>query len=292
MTRAGPAHFGLDTNAMPQEQIIQSLWIGPQLSTMERLSIRSFQSHGHPFHLYAYDQIEHVPDGVTVKDANEVLPQSEVFVYTQGPRQGSPSAFVNRFRYKLLWDRGGWWCDLDVICLKRFDFAGPHVFAGEKRMKKPVFKVNCAVIKAPAGSKVMRRCYERATQVGQGVIWAQTGPHLLTRVVYGHWLPLRLLWPPALCRQLKGPRVFHPIHPWQAADVLKADRQWDLSGAHAVHLWHESWRQNGWEKDGTYPSSCLYEQFKARYLGSAGVADEPTASVPATECLAPDRSAS
>ena len=42
--------------------IIQSLWIGTELSNLERLSIKSFIDNGHTYHLYViktlkYDKI-------------------------------------------------------------------------------------------------------------------------------------------------------------------------------------------------------------------------------------------
>lgn len=38
------------------------------------------------------------------RDAREILPESEVFTYASGFGKGSPSAFSNYFRYKLLLD--------------------------------------------------------------------------------------------------------------------------------------------------------------------------------------------
>ena len=43
--------------------LIQSLWIGPRLTAMEQLTIRSFLEQRHEFRLYVYDRVEGVPDG-------------------------------------------------------------------------------------------------------------------------------------------------------------------------------------------------------------------------------------
>src|SRR5262249_54280435 len=44
--------------------------------------------------------------------------QDKVFVYqAEGFGKGSPSAFSNYFRYKLLAEKGGWWIDTDVVRL-------------------------------------------------------------------------------------------------------------------------------------------------------------------------------
>lgn len=47
--------------------IVQSLWIGPRLSSMEWLSIRSFLEHGHEVHLFVYEDVEGVSEGTVVR---------------------------------------------------------------------------------------------------------------------------------------------------------------------------------------------------------------------------------
>ena len=83
---------------------IQGLWIGTHLSALERLSIRSFLQNGHEYHLYAYGEVRNLPDGTTVRDGREILPESRIFQYRD---HKSFSAFSNFFRYKLLLDREG-----------------------------------------------------------------------------------------------------------------------------------------------------------------------------------------
>ncbi len=60
-------------------KIIQGLWIGDRLSTMEALSIKSFLNNGHEYHLYTYSHVDNIPLGTIVKDGNEILPESEIF---------------------------------------------------------------------------------------------------------------------------------------------------------------------------------------------------------------------
>ena len=92
--------------------VIQSLWIGSHLTAMERLSITSFLEAGHPFHLYAYEDLANVPPGTIVKDGRSLLPESMIFRYTQ---HNSFGGFSNYFRNKLLLEAGGWWVDTDEI---------------------------------------------------------------------------------------------------------------------------------------------------------------------------------
>src|ERR1043165_5401661 len=109
-------------------RIIQGLWIGPELSVMEQLSIVSFLRNGHDYHLYTYAELPNVPAGALIKDANAILPSSQIFQYKDRP---SYAGFSNHFRYKLLFEHGGWWADSDVVCLRPFDFADEYVFSSE-----------------------------------------------------------------------------------------------------------------------------------------------------------------
>ena len=100
---------------------VHMLWIGERLSALERLACASFLDHGHPLHLWTYGPVAGVPEGTTVCDATEVLPRSAIFRYgpETGPGAGSLAGFANLFRYRLLLERGGWWADSDVVCLRR-----------------------------------------------------------------------------------------------------------------------------------------------------------------------------
>jgi hypothetical protein len=153
------------TKREPEEksnQIISSLWIGPHLSLVELLTIQSFLTNGHRFKLYVYDELlTHLPEGCELADANTILPKSAIFRYKNksqyGQGKGSVSGFSDIFRYKMLYDYGGWWVDMDVTCLRHFDFEEEYVFRSHHDM--PAVG---NIMKCPKGSSVMRRSYEEA----------------------------------------------------------------------------------------------------------------------------------
>src|SRR4029078_8374501 len=99
------------------KRVIQGLWIGDVLSRMERLSIASFLAQGHQFDLFTYGPVRNVPKGTRVRDPAEIMSRDRVFQYRD---HASYAGFANFFRYKLLLDRGGWWVDLDSVCLRPF----------------------------------------------------------------------------------------------------------------------------------------------------------------------------
>jgi hypothetical protein len=106
-------------------RIVHGLWIGETLGKMELLTLRSFVRYGHEFHLWLYDDIATpLPAGVVVQDASEIIPRKAVFQraetdFETGVGKGSYGApFSDLFRYKLLYEKGGYWADMDVTCLR------------------------------------------------------------------------------------------------------------------------------------------------------------------------------
>src|SRR5215475_7162060 len=159
---------------------IQGLWIGPELSAMERLSLASFLAQGHAVHLYTYGAVAGVLPGVVVRDAAEILPASAIFRYRE---HDSYAGFANFFRYKLLLERGGWWVDLDSVCLGPFDFDAEFVFASEAGRSGEQVPTN-GFLKAPVGSAVMRELWQRCqAKEPSRITWGETGPRLLQDVL-------------------------------------------------------------------------------------------------------------
>lgn len=234
-------------------QVIQGLWIGTELSVMEQLSISSFLRNGHVYHLYVYDTPKNIPPGTVVKDANEILPASKIFQYKH---RASYAGFSNFFRYKLLLERGGWWSDVDNICLKPFNFLEEYVFATEVCDGLEV--VTSGIIKAPAGSEAMAHAWEVCQSKNpKKLAWGETGPKLAGQTVKKH----------SLERYVMPHDVFCPLDYTEWHKVLEPDFDESLiANSHAIHLWNEMWRGAGQDKNARYPSDCLYEKLKRQYL--------------------------
>lgn len=234
-------------------KVIQGLWIGPELSIMEQLSIASFLQNGHEYHLYVYDEVKNVPAGTVIRDANEILTASRIFQYKH---QASYAGFANFFRYKLLLERGGWWVDTDVICVKPFDFAEEHVFASE--IDKGWDVIASGIIKAPAGSSVMAYAWEVCDRKDpEQLMWGETGPKLMTEAV-------RKL---SMEHYTKPYRIFCPLVFSEWHRILEPDADGLLQeDTYSIHLWNEMWRVAGQDKNATYDPNCLYERLKRKYL--------------------------
>ncbi len=247
---------------MDRNTAIQGLWVGPSLSVMEQMSILSFIKHGHEYHLYVYDEdIEGIPKGATLKDADQILPRSRI----PGHREQISSGFSDIFRYRLLLEKGGYWVDTDVVCLRPFAFGSDYVF-GQNRTRDPSKSIASAVIKAPVGCELIKSCYDRSLELEKDLDklkWAEVGPTLLTQAVKKCGLTEYAL----PCR------TFSPIDWWNWGDFISGRLVTRIKtsvmlrkGVYAVHLWNEIWRREKLDKNATYHPRCLYEKFKRMYL--------------------------
>jgi hypothetical protein len=233
-------------------RIVQGLWIGSDLSALEYLSISSFLANGHEYHLYTYGDVGNVPAGTVVKDGAEILPDSMIFQYRQ---HKSYSAFSNFFRYKLLLDRGGWWIDTDLVCLKPFDFPEEYVFSSERAVGNEF--INVGAIKAPAGSELMAYAWDVCMgKDREELVWGEVGPRLMADGVKKF----------SLERYVRRPEAFCPIGYGDWQKILEPGVSWEMGAAtYAIHLWNESWRRAAQDKNRRYHPDCLYEQLQRKY---------------------------
>ena len=265
---------------MPQRALsnVHMFWHGPPLSRIERLCMSSFVAHGHAVHLHVYDEPQRVPAGVTIRDANGVLPRAELFVHRSS---GSLAVFADWFRYRLLAEHGGLWVDTDVVCLRPFDHPGPEIFGWQDQST-----INNAVLGLPQNHalarwmlascelpnrflpydslrmrrrKLVRRLLGRGHAASK---WGETGPAGLTAAARHLGCASRALpfW------------HFYPIHyqNWHTVfDATLRDRSNLIDGSYGLHLWNEmTRRQPGFDRDGRFPDDSLFEQLWTRYVTS------------------------
>jgi hypothetical protein len=235
----------LSTDTLP---VIQSLWIGKELGKMEVLSIRSFLSRGHEYHLYIYDGVNNIPEGATVKNAEDVIPGNDIFYIAN-----SYAGFSNLFRYKLLFEKAGFWADMDVICLRPFVFDGPYTLATERVQNSLDVQIaSCVLGIREKGSELMRLCLERARQVDfANYRWGVIGPKLLTQAVRELGLQSHTYPPDAFC----------PVDWWDWSHYTRPDFRLEKPDSYALHLWHHMWNRNGVDKNSSFPNS-VYERLQ------------------------------
>lgn len=146
----------------PERNIFNALWVGDTLSKLELLTIHSFIDKGHPFRLWVYDDLKtDIPESVILEDASKIIAKDQVFSYKNankyGHGKGSYAGFSDIFRYKLLYERGGWWVDMDLTCLKKIYTEKDYFFRPHHEL--PMVG---NIMKCPKGSVLMKKCYEEA----------------------------------------------------------------------------------------------------------------------------------
>jgi hypothetical protein len=228
---------------------LNSLWIGDRLGYVEKLTLASALSVGHPFTVYSYtaEKLRGAPSGVEVRDANEVVPYQALAHYFEG---GSAALGTDFFRYAMQAKGLGVWADLDLYFLRPIDFEDEYLFGWEHKTS-----INGAVLRLPANSDIVRELcdiphvnwrppfygprktaifYLRRLTEGdlrpENYRWGTFGPMVLTYLArkYG------------VAKWAKKPSVFYPVshQDWKLLcgppELVKAT----LTGeARTVHLW-------------------------------------------------------
>lgn len=231
---------------------VRSLWIG-ELSPLERLCMASFVHCGHTFELFRYEPVDDVPPGVVVRDAADILPPARIHRNQLGKGKGSYAAFADVFRYQMLSDLGGWWVDMDVFCLRPFDFAAPYVLGAED---KPVAN---GVIKAPRGCPLMKRICREAQEIDLSKVWWNETGDIVGEAVADL----------GLMRYVLPAETFSPILWTQLPDYALGKRRFEPNGrSYAVHLYHEMWRRKKVDKWRSHGPDSILEVLK-RHTGVA-----------------------
>jgi hypothetical protein len=233
-----------------------SFWHGGEFPPHCWICLKSFIDHGHNLTLYCYRDLG-VPAGVQIRDAEEILPATSIFYYEKGPGTGSISAFSNVFRYKLLADRGGWWVDVDVLCMSDNLPEQDIAFGWESEQA-----LGTAILKLPIGhslsTQLFRSAMDIVTKRGSELEWGEIGPRLFLRLVSECGL-LSLASPVS---------VFYPIE-WTEAHLMLLPEQCDAllertTKSSFLHLWNEVFRRGNFNLSKPPAGSFLSSIF-ARY---------------------------
>lgn len=227
----------------------KAIWIGEYLPLWEQISLMSFVKNKQKIELFTYGNVNFIPEGVTVRNGEDILPKDEVFVNTmEGP--GSYSGFADRFRYAMLLKEGGCYVDTDVIMLKPVDLPD-FAFSREDDLY-----INNAVLKIPLGHTVLQEMLDHCRHIGERFKWGETGPMLLTKTLIANNLADKALpknfayaIPPGNARDFINPNL---------SEIIEAQ----LSESSFVHWWHEVFRRNNVNVNVMPPEgSWLHNQF-------------------------------
>lgn len=255
--------------------IMQSLWIGNQLSNLEKLSIKSFIDNGHEYHLYTYGPVSGVPKGTIIKDANEIVTKEEIFTY----KNGSYSAFSNYWRFHLLFKKGGWWVDTDLVSVKSIKdepyYNNDFVFVSEPDPKGngdySVSEATTCMIKMkknslPAWAAINIQKEHKPKILSGEMTWG-SGPRTIIEIIKNYQLEKHILpWNYVCsCGWNDAQSLVDTYYAPKSDEVItKVEQIHD--NMIAIHFWNQMWKYKKFDKNRTFNQWSLYEQLKGKHF--------------------------
>jgi hypothetical protein len=152
--------------------------------------LRSFLKANHVFELFSYQKLD-VPKGIHLRDAGDVVPKESMF-FINNPSTGKPDVapFVDYFRLKVLYEYGGWWCDVDTICLSPKLPTGERIWSRQAPDYRPN-SVSNGQLYFQKGDWVARKLLSKCEKSLTGLTKREDlGPALMSRVLSKLGLPL------------------------------------------------------------------------------------------------------
>jgi hypothetical protein len=200
------------------------------------MCLSSFIYYGHEVTLYVYDPSIEAPEGVTVKDANEIVDESAIFLASN-----SYAPFSDMFRYQMIQKTGLVWTDADNVCLSGdWNFENGVVVGYENYDGELI--LNNSIFGLPQDSEPLLYIIERSTSFDKTEItWAEIGskiieeafkkfdyfqhvqePHVFCpigfRKWHSYWTPAKYSWVMEQTKASKSVSLFNQMSKWSSMD--------------------------------------------------------------------------
>lgn len=250
-------------------KVIRGVWFASELTPIQQLCIKSYMDHGHEFHLYTAGPTKGVPEGTILKDANPFLPQQERERFLHN------SQAADLCRVLIVQREGGWYVDLDTVCLRPFDFSEPYVFVSEDTSKfgnqrnpeAPITPcsenvtgyISNSTFKSPAGSPYLQYIVDeiRSSDTRHTKEWTVFGPNLFSKAI-----------PKFDLRQyVKPPIVFDAANPNELYHLVDRNVRYNFSEkSYAIHFRTSWWHGIGRPSlSAAHHPDSLFERLKRKH---------------------------
>ena len=239
-----------------------TLWISDdfKLPELQQLSLKSMVLTGHKVRLYAYTELESVPEGIEVADANKILDKSNIFKYQEGFNKGSYAGFSNLFRVKCLYEMGTSWFDCDILAIKNINdiTQDSHVISSQYDPNLNIVPNN-GFLRLKKGDNLLKDSLDHINRIDKDIMkHGETGPILVKSLMdekyqeyYDH---------------LVDPNFIAPINYFDYRDYLKSSEhivpKLNFKEIWGFHVWNTMFREYGNEHE-TVNSGFYYDLKKA-----------------------------
>ena len=260
---------------------IGALWIGGSLTWLEQLCLKSFVDQGHPTILYTYDKVIGVPEGVEIRDGNEILLTDRFVTHA---RNGSVALFSDLFRFHLIAKVPDIiYVDTDVYSVRPIPGGESHVFGYEYyNEERKRGQVNGAILRMPQDSPALNALLEFTSDEYPIPEWlpprrlnpikeraAAGDPMHVSEMPWGIWGPLGVTAHLKQSGEIKHARttdVYYPVHFAKRGIFLRRPlrtRQRFTNDTRCLHIWAPVKRMCAIRHDGVpRAGSFLSERLK------------------------------
>jgi hypothetical protein len=242
-------------------------WAYGNFSNLEKIAASSFIKNGYDLNIWTYRKIDNAPTEASIRDANEILPESTVFLNLHS----SYASFSDLFRYALLNKIGGLYVDTDVISVKSAKYLNAEAFLVTERAKNIIKRIlkprNSLVVNNnvifnpdPIAGNLIALAYHYSIRFPKDRIhWSEIGPQLLTKLTNTH---------PAHGFAIRGPEFANSVNWWKCPHALLKPRSRYILNQNALflHCYNEMWRRAGIDKNAPFPKNSLMSFFPNKYL--------------------------
>lgn len=211
-------------------------WGGGPIPLLAELSMRSFVANGHPVEFYAYEDYD-LPEGVDLRNASDFLSAKERDRFLRHS-DGKMANVSDLFRCRMLYEKGGYWSDSDMVCLRPWTFheKAAYMFAGSYHAPWELRKgISACAMLVPPGSALMKECVSRVEQV-------LLEPHAYPDAAYAVEALVRAhgLW-----KFVGNSRDLGSVRWWQTNKFARKIHAFSLpNNAHGIHCYMFRWIQS------------------------------------------------
>lgn len=261
---------------------IHLFWIGQKLSPIEILCCKSCLQNGMTPILWCYEDIEDVPNGVIIKDANALMTKETVDYYVHNLKLPIPN-ISDLFRYQLLHQIGGIYSDTDIIFTENiYKIDKDEFFCSTFEYNKGI-EANGCLMKLNQASQVSsylvneaRLRLDKFITNGGEIDYCEFGPFIVQKCAeilnveildYDVVNPISWRWVNKIIAYKKFDKVFHfKLIVRKLMPFLYESRGYFITkNTKAIHLCHEMWNTYRINKFERMNSLCLYEKLKKKF---------------------------